>query len=844
MKKIKTIRDCAIISGVVLLLVALIVPQKAVFGSVVDWFCQHTAFADYFRTRFYDTHQLFPNFALALGGGENIYYYSYYGLFNPVLLVSFLLPKVSMAAYMMVTSVLLVIAGGILLYLWLKHRGISPGIALFTALLYATAAPVIFHSHRHVMFVNYLPFLILALWGVDRHFDQQKSGLLCVATLLVILCSFYYSIGGIMVLVLYGVYRYFSSEEKKSVASFFKIGIRFLIPIFLAVMLSAVLLVPTFAALMSGRSAGSAKSAYTLAKLLCPKLSTRTIVGSAYAIGMSATALVMLGYFLCGGSRSMRILSISMIVIFSIPLFSYVLNGGLYLRDKVFIGFLPLLCFCLAEFFTDIFEKPFSKKKAIYLGISVLLAAGAIVFGKVPRSKMPLVLAELLVFAVSYGLYRFCKKPIVCALPVFLCSACLCYTYNGREQYVEKGLYQKVVSFQNTDLLNNVLAKESHVYRTANLFELRDTMNRVYTPGQNLTSTYSSSYQPEYRNFADRILENERPKRNRLMNAASQNPFYLRLLGVKYVLGNEAPNGYHMVKKGGDMAVYENDKVLPLGYVTDQLMSTKQLKSLSYPYRGEYLQNYAAVKGGPSVTMTSQLQSLNFEWPDISKEGFSLKRTEQGYAISAKQEHTIEVDCGAFEPNDIIFVQMNVEPERKKHKDICIRINHVENTRTDDSALYANQNKVFHFAVSNSEGLKKLFITFGKGNYTISHVQAWRINEEGIGQNAHNLGVWQLDKTQTKGDVLQGSITVQKDGLFVSSIPYSKGFTVLVDGKETALKKVNTAFVGFSIFKGKHQVKFVYRAPGQRTGLVISGVGVLLFAFLLAWEKRLRKFKQ
>ena len=51
---------------------------------------QHIQFADYLRSLFYDTYNLLPNFAFNLGGGENIYNISYYGLFNPIILISYL----------------------------------------------------------------------------------------------------------------------------------------------------------------------------------------------------------------------------------------------------------------------------------------------------------------------------------------------------------------------------------------------------------------------------------------------------------------------------------------------------------------------------------------------------------------------------------------------------------------------------------------------------------------------------------------------------------------------------------------------------------------------------------
>ena len=88
-------------------------------GSEIDWLGQHIAFPDYFRKLFYNTGTLFPQFAAELGGGQNIYNFAYYGLFNPVYLLSYALPFVKMATYIQVVAFLEHIADGILCYYWL-----------------------------------------------------------------------------------------------------------------------------------------------------------------------------------------------------------------------------------------------------------------------------------------------------------------------------------------------------------------------------------------------------------------------------------------------------------------------------------------------------------------------------------------------------------------------------------------------------------------------------------------------------------------------------------------------------------------------------------------------------
>ena len=84
MNKIKLIKkdyiNITIISALYLLVALIITHGENVYGSTTDWGIQHYAIPEYFRTLFYDTGNLFPQFAPNLGAGQNIFYFAYYGL--------------------------------------------------------------------------------------------------------------------------------------------------------------------------------------------------------------------------------------------------------------------------------------------------------------------------------------------------------------------------------------------------------------------------------------------------------------------------------------------------------------------------------------------------------------------------------------------------------------------------------------------------------------------------------------------------------------------------------------------------------------------------------------------
>lgn len=93
------------------------------FASNGDWLSQHSVIPEQFRQQFYATGQLFPEFAAGLGAGQNIYNFSYYGLFSPILLPSYLLPFLKMSDYLIAVCLVCLTTSVLLFYYWLGTHG-------------------------------------------------------------------------------------------------------------------------------------------------------------------------------------------------------------------------------------------------------------------------------------------------------------------------------------------------------------------------------------------------------------------------------------------------------------------------------------------------------------------------------------------------------------------------------------------------------------------------------------------------------------------------------------------------------------------------------------------------
>lgn len=125
-------------------------------------------------------------------------------------------------------------------------------------------------------------------------------------------------------------------QKKTSTFGVFPRWDSFLYPTLLAILLSAFFLMPTAMALTGGR--GENRDT-TLLSLLVPSIKLSAVLYHPYGIGLTTLAVTALLAGITWKRKGERILAWGLIFILTIPLFSYLLNGGLYIRDKVLIPF-------------------------------------------------------------------------------------------------------------------------------------------------------------------------------------------------------------------------------------------------------------------------------------------------------------------------------------------------------------------------------------------------------------------------------------------------------------------------------------------------------------------------
>lgn len=807
----------------------IIINNKYYYGSAVDWYSQHIAFPEYFRSLFYKTKDLFPDFAFHIGSGQNIYNFSYYGFLNPIFLISYLLPFIDMTNYIIISTIVSVLISAILVYFFIKKHGFSPRISFLVSFLFLFATSLSFHSHRHIMFINYMPFLIMGFYGVDRKLIKQKSGLLTISVFLLAMTSYYYSICGIISLVIYGVYRYLSNNKEITWKKFLKDGIFFVLPILIGVLMAGIVLIPTFYVILNGR--GETFNSITLKSLFMPGIHTSYFVYASYGIGLTSIVILAVINLFNKKNKEQLFLGIILALTLLFPFINYILNGTMYIDAKVLIPFLPLCIIAIAILFKNLFNSNFNYKKTLFIFILISLFADFSGYQKI------LYLIDTLVVVGSLLLYKKFKKEIF--MVVFLCIVSFTASI-GISKYDELIIKENAIEETNNikEAVDYITNLDPSYYRINDGLG-SNTDNKIYNNLKYYSSTlYSSIYHKGYNKFYYDVMNNNVISRNRVITSSNNNILFNIFHGQKYLINKNCKKllGYEYVNQINNLCIFQNVNVLPIGYASSKIMSEEEFEKIPYPYNIEYLLKNIVVKEKITTKFTSHIKKVSFDLKKLEKENLETSFANNVYTIIAQKQSKMTYKLDDSFKNKILFIRFDIAQNPScSEGDIYILINGNKNKLTCKEWKYHNQNYTFDYVIAD-KNLDKLNISFKEGTYKIKDIEVYSLDYTYIDNLRNTVDEFIISKMIN--DEIIGNISVKENGYFTISIPYDKGFKAFVDDEEVEIEKVNNTFMGFKIDKGEHKIKFVYKAPLKNISIIVSLSGILLFVIVLVFESR------
>lgn len=788
-----------------LCLILIPLPAGSLYGSEGDWISQHAPLAEQFRQIFYETGRIFPDYTL-LGGGSSIYDISYYGFLRPDVLVSFLLPMVPMTYIISIYAVLELIAGVNLCYTWLKRR-LSDNFFAFLGSLFFICAACLFQAHRQIMFVNYLPFLFLALLGIDRLLSDGKTGLLTISLFLFYIHSFYFSVAGLFVCLLYFLHQFYQSGRRFRTPEFWQALRKGTGCVFLSIGMAAILLLPTALDLLSNRKDASIPTPLT--QILSGSLSMDSLLYSPYSLGLSIICFYTL--LLSIRRKSTRTISITLLLCLTLNSIPYLLSGLLYIRYKVLIPFLPLFLLLCVQTLEELYKE---KIRHCFPALACCLIPAVF------SSHRSVILAD---FAVMLAAFLLCHMPGRCSRSCFLLlciiPAIVSINTNESETYIAASdNRQSVFSKEELQALN--LDKS---YRFDYLTNPFANANIIPAEGIGRSTIYSSITNSTYSHFFYDTVRNPIRIRNRVALLTDANPFFSYLMGIRYIQTSKdyLPAGYKVIAQKGNTVIAENPDVLPAAYTSTRIPDLKPWNIRNFP------DNLSALTQCHITPLSCDTLERS-----LSDSGI-CRNTDKGYNFSLNKETSISLDLGTEYGQKALILIFDISSANGSQ--ITITINKTRNKLSGKNAPYPNGNNSFTYLLSGNRTTKKLDITFSKGTFTISGIHAFLAELPSVDTES----ITPFSSASQKGTaVLKGTASLIQDGYFITSLPYRKGYEVFVNGQPAEAENINGGFIGFPLSRGIHEVIIYYSPPGKDAGALLSLSCILVFLIIQKKEKR------
>lgn len=114
-------------------------------------------------------------------------------------------------------------------------------------------------------------------------------------------------------------------------------------------------------------------------------------------------------------------------------------------------------------------------------------------------------------------------------------------------------------------------------------------------------------------------------------------------------------------------------------------------------------------------------------------------------------------------------------------------------------------------------------------------------NSEDLPSSAEYLKKNSMTVTYFDTDVIRGAITVEKDGVLLSTLPYDEGWEFFIDGEKTVTSKAAGYLTAAEIEKGSHEIEMRYTVPGIKAGAAISLLGLIILLCLIIYRKKQKK---
>lgn len=717
-------------------------------------------------------------------------------------------------------------------------------------------------SLLHPFFINPMIYLPLLLIGAERIFRKESPALFSGIVFLSAVSNFYFFYTLAFAVCLYVLIRFFTLRHTHFCKEFVSMTLRFAGYACIGVCMAAFILFPVILQFLgTSRMDADASVSLFYPASFYKNFFTRFMLPGKWnqwtALGFTAPALLSVPVLFGKRKQGLALKAAFLILtgMLFLPFFGKALNGFSYASNRFIYIYSGLISYILVSVWEDLLTlQNTSRLFVLTAGIAYCILFQWMGVSEKESFICALFFILLLTSALA-SLLSVKKQRLTLISGAFLFAALIHICLNWHETFNSTGMHPlseyvnakealKRISKSEPYAIRDLTSSEKTFFRCdMDAFKIKNT---AALAGVNGLQYYWSLENACISNYLREMTLNDYKVFN--YNDLDHRTFLNALAGVKYLVRKNSdvlPFGYDRkgsaaLKKSG-YDIYENRYALPLGYTYESCIPYESYRNMKPIERQEALLQGIALE--PSASKAAEKMP-------VCLPRFTSRSIE--YSIEC-DETVVQNPDGSFDVKEAsAAIRLTFSAPKKSETYLSLRGTSMDAGKPEYNEFMlsvssdSSHNKLFHRTANHryTDNQTDYLVNLGyhdqadsvitirfphSGSYKFDEINVICQPMEDYPKQISALRQEILEQEELGVNFVKGTIRLSKDKILCLSIPYSKGFYAIVDGKKTSLLKANTMYMALPLTAGSHTIELYYRTPGLRIGICISCAGFLFF---------------
>lgn len=846
-----------------------------------------------------------PTFNWNLGLGIDVIgQFSYYILGDPFAYITLLFPMDKLdLAYSLLVIVRMYFVG-IAFIAYCRYNKKETFNTLLGTIIYTFSGFALYAGVRHPFFLNALIMFPLLLLAIDKLYREDKVKMFIIVVAIAAIMNYYFLYIISILAFIYALMKYLCEYKEHGAKFFFKKLTKAILAYIIGAMVAGILLFPTFHAYMNSNRLGHAESTVYGMKYYKTLFVGLTSNNSLYwsRICISSIVILLAPIMLKNLNKNKENRTIwYCIIIGTIMLmadfFGSFMNGFSFQSNRWVFGYTFLLAYMVVlNFRTNL---KYSKNDLLNMGTLL----GIYFFGLIVCHEKINIKPSLIscVFALGIFLILYInkklkhKEKILSYVILLLVMGNIIYYGNDLfspkgKNYINEFIDQNKVmknynsyggKIKNYDkAINKIKERDDGFYRISN--NLYKNTNIALIHDYNSLNAYLSIGNQFIGKLAKDINNRAYNSDTNPLRELDSRTKITTLVGNKYFVisgGDEkyVPYGYERIKKyNSGTKIYENTNSLPIGVFYDNYIKEENYNTLSSLEKEQALLDTAVVSEDVANTKCPNIEQneglieeiknktvkkVEYKITDKSKliktaEQLKNEDIKNKKKVKTSYQNTINVkeEAQSIQLNikDAYYCELYVEIKNFNNTssankyELNFKYGSVEKNKkirdaVDDPYYFKTEDMLINLGYKQKHTGNINIIFEDIGEYTYDQINVYAVPMDVYKASVEKLKQTPFNLTKIDDMSIEGNIENQKPGILQISTPYTTGWKAYVDGKETEIINVNTAFIGIALDSGKHEIVFKYETPYLKEGIMVTIAGLILATGIIIFEKKKKK---